>query len=325
MVKLVVAIVTHTDIDGVGAAGLYVYLTGASEYRLFFTEPFLLDRELRKVLSAYYEKVVIADLGVNPPIFSQVLEYLKVLRENGIPVVWYDHHVWDEEWVQRVKDVGVELIIDRSTCATGVVAKYTKPARNNVDWAFVNTLVEGICAGDLWRFDHWLGGFYIRLVRRRDTDSWRKSVVKAFASGKLFSEEFYEKIVEHVDRELRVLSGNLEVVVKNLNGINLAVAMNNEDIENSFLASHIIGRFDADVVVLVSIDGKLSFRSRHINVRELAVKLGGGGHPYAAGAKIEIPLLVRILSRFSRKVLLYYVSQRVSRELESMLVSHGGH
>jgi len=82
-------------------------------------------------------------------------------------------------------------------------------------------------------------------------------------------------------------------------------------VENSFLAAYLIGRYNADIAVLASIDGKLSFRSRSVNVREIALKMGGGGHMYAAGAKIEIPLVTRLLGRISRKAVLGYIINQI--------------
>lgn len=310
---MVQAIVTHTDIDGVGAAALYLYLSGNPEYRVFFTEPFLLHRTLDKVASAYYEKVVILDLGVNPAVYKEVLEYLLLLRKQDIPISWYDHHLWVDEWISDLKAVGIKLHVDTSTCTTGVVAKYTKPERGSVDEKFVKELVMGICAGDLWKFDHWLGPYYVRLIRRRDKDSWRKQVLKVLASGKHWIPELEEKVVEHVDRELEVLSGKLYYVEKRANKLKVVVAESCERVENSFLAAYIMGRYLADIAILVSRDGKLSLRSRDVDVREIAFRLGGGGHVYASGAKISMPWWVKFLSKINKKFLLSYVAELVAK------------
>lgn len=312
---MVYAIVTHTDIDGVASAALYLYLNNNPEYRVFFTEPFMLYKALDKVASAYYERVAIFDLGINSRVYDLVLEYINLLRRSGIQVSWFDHHVWDSKWVNDIAGRGVELYLDHSTCATGVVAKYVRPIRANIDTVFVENLVKGVCAGDLWRFDHWLGGYYVRVVRRGDKDSWRKTVLKVLASGVLWSSEFNDKVVEHVDSELRYFTQNLRVVTGSVGGLKLAVAESNEYVENSFLASYLIGRLGADIVVLVSGDGKLSFRSRNFDVREVAHALGGGGHKYAAGAKISLPWWVKMLSKIKQDALLHYTMRLVARKV----------
>lgn len=313
---MVLAIVTHTDMDGAGAAGVYLYLNNNPEHRIFFTEPYLLHKVLSKVASAYYEKIVITDIGINPVIYSKILEYLSLLRKQGVPVIWLDHHMWENLWIKDLTNLGVELYVDKSTCATGVVAKYIKPRRTNIDEGFIREIVNGVCAGDLWTFDHWLGPYYVRLLRRRDDKSWRKLVVKTIASGKLWIPEFESKILDHLDRELMFFSGKISVVEKNIGKTKIAVAESNEEIENSFIGSFLIGRYSADIAVIASSDGKLSFRSRSINVRDIALKLGGGGHLYASGAKISIPWWIKLLSRVNSKIFLNYIAEIVAREVE---------
>jgi oligoribonuclease NrnB/cAMP/cGMP phosphodiesterase (DHH superfamily) len=307
-----VAIITHTDMDGAGAAGLYIYLSGIQNYKLFFTEPYLVNKTLARVLNANYERLVLLDIGINPSVYGEVVDYISRLRKRGVSIAWFDHHIWSEEWLRELRDLGVDIFNDKSTCATGVVAKYVEPRRNPVDSVFVSELVKGVCAGDLWRFDHWMGGYYLRLVRRIDSNTWRRNVVKTIAEGRLWSSEFDEKILAHVESELKVLSCGLNTLDKYVNGLKIVVAENNEEVENSFIAAFLIGRYNADIAVLASIDGKLSFRSRSVNVREIAIRMGGGGHVYASGAKIEVPLMVRLLGRIERKTELSYVLNRVA-------------
>lgn len=309
---MAVAIITHTDMDGAGAAGLYIYLSGIQNYKLFFTEPYLLNKTLARVLNANYERLVLLDIGINPSVYGEVVDCISRLRKRGVSIAWFDHHIWSEEWLRELRDLGVDIFNDKSTCATGVVAKYVEPRRNPVDSVFVSELVKGVCAGDLWRFDHWMGGYYLRLVRRVDSNTWRRNVVKTIAEGRLWSSEFDEKILTHVESELKVLSRGLSTLEKYVNGLKIVVAENNEEVENSFIAAFLIGRYNADIAVLASIDGKLSFRSRSVNVREIALRMGGGGHVYASGAKIEVPLMVRLLSRIERKTVLSYILNRVA-------------
>jgi oligoribonuclease NrnB/cAMP/cGMP phosphodiesterase (DHH superfamily) len=318
------AIITHGDADGVAAAGLYLYLRDNPESVVYFTEPYNLHYALARVSQSKYERVVITDLGVNPSTLSKLLEHLRALRKSEVKIVWYDHHVWNNDWIRSVNELGVELHVDTSTCATGIVAKYTQPLRSQVDYAFVEQLTRGVCAGDLWRFDHWLGPYYIRLVRRRDKDSWRRRVLVHIASGEYWSREFNSRVEDHVDRELSLLSSRLAVYTKSIgDSYKVAVVRDDKVIDSSFVAPYIMGRYGVNVVVVASSDGKLSFRSSGVSIRELAVKLGGGGHPYAAGSKIRIPWFIRLLSRIRGDLLLIYVASIVSRELERLVTYSG--
>jgi len=318
MVREMEVIVTHGDMDGVAASGLYLYLRDNPESVVYFTEPYKLHSVLSQLISSGCERVVIIDLGVNPSIYSELLENLKLLRSRGVSVLWYDHHVWEENWIRDIRDLGVELYIDTSTCATGVVAKYTQPLRKHLDYEFIDKLTRGVCAGDLWKFDYWLAPYYIRLIRRRDKDSWKRRVLIYIASGNYWSGEFNSKIEKHVDLELGVLTSSLNVYIKNINEeYRIAVVEDNKIIDSSFIAPYIMGRFNVNIVAIVSKDGKVSFRGMGVNVRDIAVRLGGGGHLYASGAKIKIPWYIRVISRLRRDALLGYVASIIIRELKS--------
>jgi len=297
--------------DGVGSAGLYLYLTRDEPVRIVFTEPYLLHEALNNLGDLTgVQKLVLMDLGLNKNVFNDILNSIKHFIDSKIVVQWFDHHIWDDEWIAKLKGLGVELYIDRSTCAVGVVAKYVKPSRQDIDEGFIKELVQGVCAGDLFKFDHWRGAWYMRLIRRNDTDEWRLKVLETISKGILWIDEFNEKITERFENELSTYSRvDNNILLIEHNGLKIGLTMGDDDVENSFLAAYIIGRYDADVAVIASKDGKLSLRSRRYNVRDLAYKLGGGGHPQASGCKIDIPWKIRLKGVLEGKAVLEYITK----------------
>ncbi len=305
-------VITHTDMDGIGSAALYIYLQGEKPVEIIFSEPYNLDKGLSRINPSKVEKIALMDLGMNPRIMDKIFRYIKYFREKGLEIEWYDHHVWDKSWINKLEELGVKLYIDRTTCATGVIAKYAPRRRNSIDRDFIKELVDGVCAGDLWRFDHWRGPWYLRLVRRRDSTKWRLHVIDVISQGVLWSNEFTDVIIERVENELREYSRLGEnYLVREYMGVVIAVAPSSKTVDNSFSAAYVMGRTQADIVAIVSNDGKISFRSRTVNVREIATRLGGGGHPRAAGAKIKVPLIVRLKTLFNGEAVLRYVLERI--------------
>lgn len=303
-------IITHTDMDGVASAALYIYLNNLRDYRVYFTEPYNLHEALERNNGKEYSNIVITDIGVNPIVFERVKELLDDYRRRGSRIYWFDHHVWSTKWIQEVRSIGVELYIDESTCATGVVYKYSKHGVDaNED--FASNLVNGVCAGDLWRFDHWLGPYYIRLIRRKDSNEWRRRVLSRLTEGVYWDPSFNEKISATIDLELGLFRDDIRKIIREMNGFRACIVESNENVENSFLASFMMGRFNTDVAVIASSDGKLSFRSRGVNVRDIAVALGGGGHLTASGARVNIPWRIRVLSKISREALLKHIASRI--------------
>ncbi len=301
-------IVTHTDMDGIGSAALYIYLQGSDPRRIYFTEPYHIDRVVRKIVNIGSGKIAFMDLGMNPQFYPYVKASLEKLIGRGVEIEWYDHHVWNDEWVNGLMGIGVKLYVDRSTCATGVVAKHAPRKRGSIDQYFVEELVSGVCAGDLWRFDHWRGPWYLRLIRRREKDSWRIHVINVLSKGILWNQEFTENILVKLERELRAYNDVLRsLYVREVDGVRIVYIPSHDLVDTSFVAALALGRAYADVAVVVSRDGKLSFRSTGYNVREIAVRLGGGGHPRASGAKVKVPFKIRLLSHWRMEYLLNYV------------------
>ncbi|WP_448579464.1 DHH family phosphoesterase [Thermosphaera sp.] len=304
-------LITHTDMDGVASAGLYLHVTGISDYKVLYAEPYMLNEVLKKFIVHPPKKIAVFDIGVNPGVFSQVLDAVVNLRAKGVEIEWFDHHVWEAEWIKSLTERGISLFLERETCGVGVVAKHALSKKLNASPDFLENLVNGVCGGDLWRFDHWLSPFYIRLVRRKDPVYWKNIVLETISRGIYWDKVFEEKVLEEFEKELEELSElskNMDVDTFEANGFKIGVVQVKEDVENSFLASLVLSRCGLDVAVIVSRDGKLSLRSRNVNVRDLAVALNGGGHLRASGAKIQIPLTVKMLTTLSRKFLVEYVA-----------------
>ncbi len=309
-------VVTHTDIDGVGSASLYIYLQETPPKRIVFSEPYTLDKALNKIGIPSVDKIAIMDLGMNPRIMDRIIRYIEKISSSGIAIEWYDHHVWDNEWIETLRKLGVKAFIDRSTCATGVIAKYAPRKRSVIDESFIEEFVAGVCAGDLWRFDHWRGPWYLRLVRRRDSHRWRLHVIEVLSRGVLWSDEFTDVIVRRLEKELlefKRLSNSY--IIREINGVRVTIAPSSDSVDNSFVAAYIMGRTDADIAAIISRDGKLSLRSRRINVREIAKRLGGGGHVRAAGAKLKLPLITRLKALFNQYSVLEYASKKIYESL----------
>uniref|UniRef100_A0A7C4D7S8 Phosphoesterase n=1 Tax=Staphylothermus marinus TaxID=2280 RepID=A0A7C4D7S8_STAMA len=310
-------IVAHTDIDGVSASALYDYFQNNNYDKVIYVEPYHLNKLANTILNLKnIDKIVFTDLGLNDNVFNIFKNTLAHLKNRNIEIEWYDHHVWNDEWITEFNNIGVKLFIDRSTCAVGVVAKYAPRVRESIDDNFVNELVNGVCSADLFRFDHKLGPWFYRLVRRRSGDDWRKYVFEKISNGVIWCSEFTDKVIELFDKEINEYNNieyNIELI--DVNGLKIGFILNNEYIESSLLASYVLSKYSLDVAIVASIDGKLSIRSRKYNVRNLAYKLGGGGHIKASGAKVKIPIGIRIKGLVNKQTVLKHISKIVSNAI----------
>jgi oligoribonuclease NrnB/cAMP/cGMP phosphodiesterase (DHH superfamily) len=309
-------IITHTDLDGVGSAAVYIRLSGVPREfaTIIFAEPYNLHEVLSRLAGNVGEedKIVLADLGPNESNFTEMLDAVKKLKESGAIIEWYDHHVCDPKYIEALRRVGVELYVDRSTCATGVVARY-HPSSNRVDDVTMR-IVKAVCAADLWIWDDPLAPKLFRVAGNRRDEEWKTRLIWKLSAGTLWDEELQARLEEYVNKELVGASKALKSVVKvGDRGRCLVVAAVKDEgpPSNSIIGALLLSRFNADIAVIIRRNGAVSLRSRDVDVQVVAKALGGGGHPRASGAKIEIPLIIRFSSLFSSRALSRYAARLI--------------
>ncbi len=306
--------VVHDDLDGVASAALYCRFKNIAlhEVSLIFTSPSELPKVLNR-LHKYVSKgdvIVIADLGCNTGTFNELMRIIPLLRNKNVVIEWYDHHIWEDNWINELRSLGIKLIIDNTTCATGIIARNFN--------AECNELMHAVCAADLWKWDHNLAPFLYRLAYIYHERGMLYKLFEKFYKGILIDDEAKTLIEEYISKEIKGYDEALRYTkVFKVNGCNVAVTVKDKGPPSrSHVAHFIIARKNVDVVAIYEIGHGLSFRSINIDVRRLATALGGGGHPRAAGVKIRIPLHIKLVSLLFKSILLRYVESIVKKVIE---------
>lgn len=313
-------IVTHTDLDGLSSAALIIkYLRSrkSGDPRITLTQPHNLHKVLRELRC---DELYICDLGINHLTYQSLVKEISRLRDEGTNIYWFDHHVWQGSWIDKLLSLGVNLYVDVNICAAGVVANALKITDDNS-----LQLVKATCSNDLWIFNNYLGNFLSRYVVCRSGNRWRKHLINKLSGfdGSL-SDEIVKCVEEVMDRDLKVFNSVIKnSMVFNVNDVKVAVVMKEwEESSTSYMAHFIMSRHNADIVIVYK-EGSLSIRSNDLNIRELAVRLGGGGHPKAAGAPFKTPLIYRLLLMLGiRKPALKYCARVVLKELTKITLSN---
>jgi len=310
-------LIVHDDLDGIASAALYCRLKKIplNEVVLEFSSPATLPNTLSSLLKRRIgneDVIVIADLGCNATTFNELVKLISILKNKGVKIEWYDHHIWDDMWVKSFLDLDVNLVVDTSTCTAELIVKSLGYEPDE--------LSKATCAADLWKWDHNLAPYLYRLAYICEKRGLLHELFKRFYEGNILDDECLKLIEDYVSKEIENYNKVLEYTkVSNVNGCRIAVTIKDEEPPSrSHVAHYIMARKNVDVVVVYEIGHGLSFRSMNVDVRSFARALGGGGHLRAAGAKLHIPLHVRILSLFSRKILLAYI-EKIVRETISRI------
>ncbi|EZQ11122.1 MULTISPECIES: DHH family phosphoesterase [Acidianus] len=285
--------IVHNDFDGTASAAVYSRAVGSLPANIWFTEPTKIHNLIGKLELRGVNKIMIADIGLNEGTIDQVISALKSLISKGASVQWFDHHVWKEEWKKKLADIGVEVYHDTQTCGAGVVHNVMNPQDE-----FSSKLVSADCSVDIWLHNDPMGEKLRRIVENNREFSWKKKIIETFYNGILWNDEFQSILEKQVDAELKGYQKLWKYYrVLEINGKKVVVAIRwRGPPDISYAAQFLMTREKADV--FVSANGKaISFRSAKIDVRRFAAKLGGGGHPLAAGASLNMPLIYRFLRR----------------------------
>ncbi len=320
MGKWKATIVTHTDLDGVGAAAVYIRLAGlvlGGDTRLFFTEPYTIDKLLQG-LDTNTEKVVVSDIGVNAPTLDSITASLQRLAARGVQVEWYDHHRWQREWIEKLSSTGARIHVDTSTCATGVVAKYAPLELGVEPDDYIEELARIVCAADLWKWDHYMAPKLYRVASRyrgAKGDEWRRKMITGLAQGSLWWPDLEEALQEYITAEFKGFAKALPTLqVDEINGCRIGYVLKDPGPPAAgILAATVMARKNLDVAVIVRRKGSgISLRSQgRINVQKIALAGGGGGHPSAAGMPLKIPWYARLAARIYPPIRLRYARKTV--------------
>jgi len=277
--------ITHTDLDGVASSAIALRALEPGSYRVVFTEPDSLHLTLRALSSEgnKYDLVSITDLGLNPSTVAESLNIISSSFSRSSKVIWIDHHIWNREWEEMVAASGVELMRDTSTCAAGIASRL-RPGD-----AYLEELSKIVCSADEWRFDDSRAPWLVRYVGFSRDQRWLQEAHRTILNSRSI-EELVEKSrarsIEVFDIELRYSSEFLKrAVVVERRGVKVAFGIKEEpEVSASLLAQLMFGRLRADIAAILNESNRLEFRSNKCNVREIALRLGGGGHPKASGA-----------------------------------------
>ncbi|MEM0297637.1 MAG: DHHA1 domain-containing protein [Zestosphaera sp.] len=308
-------LITHTDLDGLASGALILKKLGSLD-RVYFAQPHYLHSKLAGVPGG--STVYVTDLGVNSNTLDKVKEQVKKILVSGGKVYWFDHHVWEDSWIADMTKLGVDLYVDRTACSAWVVSKY-------LDVKDSDDLVRTACSVDLWLMNDWRGNYLSRYVGYTGGNAWKERALRKLAqfSGSV-DHEIFEVTEKAITKELNVYSKALKKAnVKECNGVKIVYYLKDEEEHlTSYIANTLIARYEADVAVICR-RGSVSLRSREVDVREIAMRMGGGGHPKAAGASLRPSIIMRIMYVIGLKK--FYAEWCVGKVLEHICIPNAMH
>jgi len=285
-------IISHGDVDGIISAALVRRYLGEDAY-IIFTSPRNLSDTLSLIKGRKF-KLYLTDLALNLAIAQSVADQLRNLKDKGCMITWIDHHPWSAEALEAVKPYVDSLVIREETSA----AKLVMEALSLRD-PFSTRLVEIANDADTARYELRISRMYRSASR---STRLKRKIIDLLVEGELMSEEI-EKNLErsaNVDVKLDDLSYD---VLSTVSGRKFAIFdFRSSPGPVSCIVRALCQKEDLDFVLVIFSLRKFSlYRCRQaddINLRKICESYGGGGHTFACGGVLEVPLKDRIISIF---------------------------
>ena len=296
-----VVVLHHNDFDGLmGAIALY-RLHSSDDFTARGTSRRKMLKNLKKVIEKERpELLYVVDIGPNE---SELEEIERLMKNRDFRVVWMDHHKWSEKTVSKMKELVDELVYDRSTCGAGLAARYAKEKGAEL-CDCCEELVELSCDIDLWiRKDPRSEKMSMALGNPR----WRGYLVEKLWRCVGWDKDWEDAYNEVVEEMMNNLNKYLKKAKKGeVDGVSyILVPIKLKDVAQvSFMAEEIRKKEPYDVIAFVSDVGSLHMRrgSEKVDLSELAKRFSGGGHPAAAGGRLEYSLIDKLLHKLFLKV-----------------------
>ncbi|SDR38111.1 DHH family phosphoesterase [Natronobacterium texcoconense] len=253
------------------------------EVALIPASPHDVEDALARVAEYGTEGIDLYVCDLAPDKYEYVEDELAAALETAESVAWYDHHQWDDDVAESVRDAGVDLVVGDSDeeCSADVVYRsleydfspvYEELAavtRDHDLW-----LREDPRSDDLADYAYWTDpAEYVEVVREYGVDlpDWVREFIE---ERRVEKEALIEQAVTRAEfREI----GDYTV------GVTYGRCSQNE-------VAEAMREQGADASVVVKPAGSASIRGtdEFDHCHEVAGKVNGGGHPKAAGCKPDI-------------------------------------
>ncbi len=310
-------IISHkADLDGVASASLMIrkFLENNDSFMIFLRD---YEDESEVIPSTLLNindecSIYISDISIMLKGFDKILE--KISKING-RVLWTDHHEYSKENFDRLKELGVELLIDPAAPAAAIlVAK-----RYNINDEHSRRVVDMATQSDSWKIKEEKVMDLVNLIdyynylEKKTLQRPRLSALSYILAQEDIENvppEDMSVIIKHYKQVKekafeKVLSNSTDTVI---DGLRFRFALSPNIISGTQATDLLIKNFHADVYVAIKEDGGVSFRRGRddIDLSKMAALFGGGGHAYAAGAslggKINDDKFRQVVAEMSRKI-----------------------
>lgn len=147
----------------------------------------------------------------------------------------------------------------------------------------------------------------------------KKELIINLSKGVFWSEHYEQQLQEYLKRKQQALQDLLKhITIKTVMNTNFCYTLAPALLSSADAGQHVLDNHSGvDISIIIYRNGRISFRKRDTckaNLAELARLFGGGGHAYAAGARLNQPVtlerLDKVIFSMDQKIKEYLLTQQ---------------
>lgn len=296
-----IVVITHNDADGLGAGALLKAIGGSDNVTVTTTSyegPWTMIDAISVLTNENVDldQLFIADLNTSSASIAHDLQSL------GCPITWFDHHQWDGEVLDYIQEEvdDIEFVINEDECATSII--YRRAIETGYQQAdHIEDLVRVTKDRDLWINEDSRSEQLAMAAWVLDDDEYMEIVLEY---GPDFPDHTLQRLQEERRRSERLEERAIRTAKAHQIGQDFAVAVTyTRGGQTTNIGNHLVEemsrRYDIAVVMTPTSISFYSHSNREgfTDCHTVAKRLGGGGHPTAAGCGIPVDTF-RDLARY---------------------------
>lgn len=287
---MIISVTHEHDLDGLGSqAILYRYFKQSDkncEIKLLYAHYLNFIEIIRNISNSELspDKLIISDIGFNEN-FKQIFPIFENLTNQGCEVLWFDHHLVEEETKIKIKNLIKTYLNDPDKCAAEVVKDFYLP-KDSVAVKIAKFARDTDFKTNKYKL---ATDFQLIIGFNKGDKNYKEKVkiVELLANGdfqNIWFEDQLNKLKSWYEKEAKFAIEHVKFVeVKNFGEIAISYAnMGGGKITILLSEKYPWKR------AYIGIDNRFNeiiIHSEYINCRDFAKEFEGGGHRFRAGFK----------------------------------------
>jgi len=302
--------ITHRDLDGIISAALVKKCF--PNVKIVFSGPRRIVKTLKKIRGEFGH-LIITDIGVNEPLIDNIVTTLRRLKQKGWKITWIDHHTWSQDAIKKIGETINEILIGKANAACELVADYL-----SLNDEVSKKLVEIGVDADTANYELEESKYLDPIVKKEKLalkliDQLSKGIIyqsNLYLEGKRRYEKFRLTIDKLLTKRVRI--------ERTMKGRKFAIIdLRHKKTLKSQFNMYVVRKLKVDFIAVIHSCNSLGLYAgidKSVNLLPIALKNGGGGHPFACGFEVRVPIFKRILCTIFPK----YLPRELREQIEEI-------